>query len=226
MRHPGVPDPARPATILVPAPARPYQGHRAGIITRCAAGAVDLAVAVLAVLVAYAGWAAALFLLRPRAFRFPEPAPGSLLTALLVVLTAYLAVGWVTTGQTYGARLMGLRVVDRHGHRLGPGRRARAGGAVRPLPGAALLGRCQPGEPLRAGRAAAHLRRLRLVAPTTAPHRTAARLTDQRRDAGPASGAPGHPSYGHHLPNVPFSSGMRADHTRAGRAHTRMAQHR
>ena len=122
MRHPGVPDPARPATILVPAPARPYQGHRAGIITRCAAGAVDLAVAVLAVLVAYAGWAAALFLLRPRAFRFPEPAPGSLLTALLVVLTAYLAVGWVTTGQTYGARLMGLRVVDRHGHRLGPGR--------------------------------------------------------------------------------------------------------
>jgi uncharacterized RDD family membrane protein YckC len=122
MRHPGVPDPARPTAILVPAPARPYQGHRAGIITRCAAGAVDFAVAVLAVLVAYAGWAAVLFLVRPRAFRFPEPAPDLLLTALLVVLTAYLAVGWVTTGQTYGARLLGLRVVDRHGHRLGPGR--------------------------------------------------------------------------------------------------------
>jgi uncharacterized RDD family membrane protein YckC len=121
MRHPGVPDPAHPAGILVPLPARPYQGHRAGIITRCAAGAVDLAVAGLAVVVAYAVWASVLFLVRPRAFRFPEPAPGVLLTALLVVLTAYLAVGWFTTGQTYGARLLGLRVVDRHGHRLGPG---------------------------------------------------------------------------------------------------------
>jgi uncharacterized RDD family membrane protein YckC len=120
MRHPGVPDSVKPTAMLVPAPARPYQGHRAGIITRCAAGAVALAVAVLAILVAYAAWAAALFLVRPRAFRLPEPAPGSLLTALLLVLTAYLAVGWVTTGQTYGARLLGLRVVDRHGHRLGP----------------------------------------------------------------------------------------------------------
>ena len=63
----------------------------------------------LAVLVAYAVWAAVLFLVRPRAFRFPEPAPGVLLTALLVLLTAYLAVGWFTTGQTYGARLLGAR---------------------------------------------------------------------------------------------------------------------
>jgi uncharacterized RDD family membrane protein YckC len=122
MRHPGVPDPARPVVMLVPAPARRYQGHRAGIITRCAAGAVDLTVAVLAILVAYAGWASVVFLVRPRAFRFPEPAPGSLLTALLVVLAAYLAISWLTTGQTYGARLMGLRVVDRHGNRLRPGR--------------------------------------------------------------------------------------------------------
>ena len=43
------------------------------------------------------------------------------LTTLLVLLTAYLAVGWVSTGQTYGDRLLGLRVVDRHGRRLGPG---------------------------------------------------------------------------------------------------------
>jgi uncharacterized RDD family membrane protein YckC len=43
------------------------------------------------------------------------------LSALLVVLTAYLAVGWVSTGQTFGGRLLGLRVVDRHGRRLGPG---------------------------------------------------------------------------------------------------------
>ena len=75
----------------------------------------------LAVLVAYAVWAAVLFLLRPRGSASRSPAPGLVLTALLVVLTAYLAVGWVSTGQTYGDRLLGLRVVDRHGRRLGPG---------------------------------------------------------------------------------------------------------
>jgi uncharacterized RDD family membrane protein YckC len=82
---------------------------------------VDLAVGGLVVLVAYGAWAAGLFLLSPRGFRFPEPGPGVVLPTLLVVLTAYLAVGWVTTGQTYGGRLLGLRVVDRHGRRLGPG---------------------------------------------------------------------------------------------------------
>ncbi len=121
MRHPGAPDPPDPLASLVPPMARPHQGHRAGIITRCAAGAVDLTVAGLAVLVAYGVWAAALFLLRPQGFRFPEPGPQVVLSVLLVVLTAYLAVGWVSTGQTYGGRLLGLRVVDRHGRRLGPG---------------------------------------------------------------------------------------------------------
>ena len=120
MRRPEVPDPSVAARIVVPAQARQRQGHRAGIITRCTAAVVDLVVACLAVVLLYAGWSAVLFLLSPRGFHFPDPGEGALLTTLLVLLTLYLAFAWVTTGQTYGDRLLGLRVVDRHGRRLGP----------------------------------------------------------------------------------------------------------
>jgi uncharacterized RDD family membrane protein YckC len=119
MRHPDGTDHTVTAWLVVPAPARSRQGHRAGVVTRSVAGAVDLAVAALGVALVYAVWAATLFLLSPRRFHFPEPGTGRLLTALLLVLTAYLAIAWGSTGQTYGDRLLGLRVVDRHGRRLG-----------------------------------------------------------------------------------------------------------
>ena len=121
MRHPEVPDPSVAARIVVPVQARPRQGHRAGIVTRCAAAVVDLVAACVGVLLLYAAWAAVAFLLSPRRFHFPDPGRGVLLTALLVLLTVYLAVAWATTGQTYGDRLLGLRVVNRHGRRLGAG---------------------------------------------------------------------------------------------------------
>ena len=121
MRRPQVPDPTVAVRIIVPVPARTRQGHRAGIVTRCTAAVVDLVVACLGVLLLYAGWAAVLFLLAPRRFHFPEPGPGWLLTAVLVLLVIYLAVSWATTGQTYGDRLLGLRVVDRRGRLLRPG---------------------------------------------------------------------------------------------------------
>lgn len=119
MRRPEVPDPSVAARIIVPAPVRRSQGHRAGIVTRCAAAVADLVVACLVVVLLYAGWAATRFLLSPSRFQFPEPGRGQLLTAVLVVLTVYLSVAWTATGQTYGDRLLGLRVVDRRGRRLG-----------------------------------------------------------------------------------------------------------
>lgn len=109
------------ARILVPAPARAAQGRRAGVVTRCAAAVIDLLVACVGVVVLYAAWAAVLFLLRPRTFHFPDPGQGWLLTALLCLLTAYLAFAWMTTGQTVGDRVLGLRVVDRHGRLPGVG---------------------------------------------------------------------------------------------------------
>ncbi|WP_374968409.1 RDD family protein [Terrabacter sp. BE26] len=106
------------ARLAVPQAARPVQGHRAGIVTRLLAAAVD---AVVAVLVVAAGYAAALgvaFVLRPRTFTFPDPGFGLLLASFLGVLTCYLALAWATTGRSYGGRLLGLRVVDSRGRRL------------------------------------------------------------------------------------------------------------
>ena len=121
MRHPGVPDPAEPTAILVPAPARPYRGIAPGSSPAAPPGPWTSPWRSLPSSSRTPGGRRSCSWCAP-GFPLPEPGPRVLLTALLVVLTAYLAVGWVTTGQTYGARLLGLRVVDRHGHRLGPGR--------------------------------------------------------------------------------------------------------
>lgn len=97
--------------ILLPGPARSVQGHRAGIVTRATAGAVDLVVAFLAVGLGYAVWSGAVFVLGPASFNFPDPGGLRLLLLVLGVLTAYLTVAWATTGRTVGNRLLGLRVV-------------------------------------------------------------------------------------------------------------------
>ena len=61
------------------------------------------------------------FVIDPRSFSFPDVSFGWLFAALLGLLTVYFALGWATTGRTYGARLLGLRVVDGRGRRLRPG---------------------------------------------------------------------------------------------------------
>lgn len=106
------------ARIAIPRAVQPVQGHRAGIVTRTLAAAVDAAVAVVAVGLGYAGAVAAYFVLDPRTFSFPDPGFGLLLLAFLGFLTCYLALAWATTGRSYGARLLGLRVVDSRGRRL------------------------------------------------------------------------------------------------------------
>ena len=104
----------------VPYEARPYQGRRAGLITRSLAAAIDLGLVVIALGVAYLGICAFLFLLNPRDFTPPTPSL-SLVTAIgYAVFILYLAVTWTGTGRTYGNHVMGLRVVDRDGGRLHP----------------------------------------------------------------------------------------------------------
>ena len=56
----------------IPREARPYQGLRAGVITRVAAAAVDCVVVALVLGGAYAAVAGFLFLLNPRSFSFPD----------------------------------------------------------------------------------------------------------------------------------------------------------
>lgn len=102
----------------IPPIARAYQGHRAGVITRTIAGAVDYLLVTVVLFAVYFGIAVLRFLIDPRSLHLPTV---TLLQAVLVgwvVLFLYLLIGWWTTGRTAGARLMGLRVVDWRGERV------------------------------------------------------------------------------------------------------------
>ena len=108
------------ARVTVPPAARAVQGHRAGIVTRVLAASIDGAVGVAAVGLGYAGAVAAYFVLSPRAFSFPDPGFGPLFACFLGFLVLYFTLAWATTGRTYGARLLGLRVVSARGGRVRP----------------------------------------------------------------------------------------------------------
>lgn len=104
----------------VPREARPYQGAPAGIVTRVVADTIDGAVVLVVLGAGYLGWAAAVFLLDPRSFRFPQPGLLFSLTAGMAVGTTYLWFAWWLAGRSYGGHVMGLRVRGRRGRRLGP----------------------------------------------------------------------------------------------------------
>ena len=104
----------------IPREARPFQGHRAGLMTRTAAAAIDFGIVIIALGVCYLGVIAFLFLLDPRSFSAPAVSPAVMYTAGGLLLTVYLAVSWMGSGRTYGNHVMGLRVVSRKGYRLHP----------------------------------------------------------------------------------------------------------
>lgn len=103
----------------VPTAARPYQGQRAGIVTRVVANLIDVVVVVIVLAAGYVGWTSWQFLRNPRGFSFPSP-PG-LVTVILIALWiqgTYFALAWATSGRTYGDHVMGLRVVNIKGRRM------------------------------------------------------------------------------------------------------------
>jgi len=102
----------------VPTAARPYQGRRAGVVTRVTANALDLLVIVVIVCVIYAVVAGVLFLLRPTSFHFPSGLGWSIPVIGGVVAVPYLTLCWRMTGRTYGDAVLGLRVVNYDGQRL------------------------------------------------------------------------------------------------------------
>jgi uncharacterized RDD family membrane protein YckC len=109
---------ARPEVQVIPQEARPYQGLRAGIVSRVLANAIDLAVVVVALVVGYLGWAGFLFLLRGARFHFPTPRFAVLFAIGGVLLVGYFTAAWSTTGRTYGDHVLGLRVVNHRGLRM------------------------------------------------------------------------------------------------------------
>jgi uncharacterized RDD family membrane protein YckC len=102
----------------VPWEARPFQGQRAGIVTRTVANVVDFAMVVGVLAGGYAAWCAIRFLVNPTRFTFPAPSFLVLLVCYALVLFVYLTVAWATTGRTYGDHLLGLRVVNFRGERM------------------------------------------------------------------------------------------------------------
>jgi uncharacterized RDD family membrane protein YckC len=102
----------------IPREARPFQGHRAGLVTRSAALAIDLGIVIVALGVCYLGLTAFLFLFDPRNFTAPTPSPWLVYAAGCLLLIVYLTVSWMGSGRTYGNHVMGLRVVNRRGQRL------------------------------------------------------------------------------------------------------------
>jgi uncharacterized RDD family membrane protein YckC len=113
---------ALPSEIIAEGSRASIQGTRAGLITRSIANIADLVVVTLLVAAGYFAVAATRFLLSPTTFSFPAPSPETLLILGLWLLAVYFAITWAVVGGTYGDRLLGLRVTDDRGGRLGWGR--------------------------------------------------------------------------------------------------------
>lgn len=105
--------------VTVPRGARPYQGRPAGLVSRFVAAAVDGVVVLLLLVLGYGGTALAALFLKPRSFQLPDLGPWFSLLAFWSVLVLYLTASWWLSGRSYGALLMGLRVVDRQRDRPG-----------------------------------------------------------------------------------------------------------
>ncbi|GAB2856789.1 RDD family protein [Nocardioides pacificus] len=103
----------------LPRGARPYQGRRAGLVSRLVAAGIDALVVVLSFLVGSLGIAVFLFLFDPRSFTVPALGPVAGLTWGFLVLVVYETLAWCLTGRTYGGRVLGLRIVGPTGRRLG-----------------------------------------------------------------------------------------------------------
>ena len=101
----------------VPVEARPYQGHRAGVVTRLAANAVDLAVVIVLIGSVYLVIAGIDFLIDPRTFNWPS-LPLWDIAVIVAVVIPYLTLSWCTTGRTYGDVLFGLEVLNFRGGRM------------------------------------------------------------------------------------------------------------
>lgn len=102
----------------IPLEAMPFQGERAGLVSRVLANSIDFAVLLAFLVSCYVGWAATRFLWSPSGFTWPAPNFGLVIILGGVVLGLYFWIAWATTGRTYGDQVMGLRVVNFSGAKL------------------------------------------------------------------------------------------------------------
>jgi len=103
----------------IPGQARALQGLRAGVVSRTIAGAVDYLIVTVVTFGSWAAFVVLRFLIDPRDFTLPTWPFAAFLIVGYAVMVLYLTIGWATTGRSFGARLLGLRVVGRSGARMG-----------------------------------------------------------------------------------------------------------
>ena len=104
---------------VIPVEAREFQGRGAGVISRILAAGIDAGVVLVSLGGLYVVWSVILFLLHGRQFRFPSVELTQAITAGILVFIIYCTAGWRTIGRTYGGYVLGLRVVNRRGQRIG-----------------------------------------------------------------------------------------------------------
>lgn len=107
----------KPVSVLPPA-AQPYQGLRAGVVTRVLANTIDFLVILAALGIVYLVACAAFLLINPTSFHFPTVSWDVVLALAAGFSLVYLTVGWAATERTYGDHVLGLRVVDNKSQRL------------------------------------------------------------------------------------------------------------
>lgn len=110
------------ALRAIPAEARGFQGAPAGIVSRVLANSIDLAITIAILFAIYGAVAAGLFLRRGARFRFPTVTYIEAFLVGALVLIVYFVLTWTGTGQTFGDRLLGIRVRDHDGALLRGGR--------------------------------------------------------------------------------------------------------
>lgn len=101
----------------VPESARPFQGQRAGFVTRAVAALIDVGISIGAAAGLWlAVWVVVLTMWPSD--RRPSPHIGPFVAFGAATLWVIWTVAWATTGRSVGASLMGIRVVNMHGRRL------------------------------------------------------------------------------------------------------------
>jgi uncharacterized RDD family membrane protein YckC len=91
----------------------PDSPRNAGIVSRCVAAVVDLAVVLVGIGLLYVGLVLTSLALNPSAFRFPHIGVLFSTTVLFGSSVLYLTGCWAISGCTAGAVVMGLRVTRR-----------------------------------------------------------------------------------------------------------------
>ena len=113
------------ANHTLPPGARVFQGQRAGFVSRAIAAVIDVTLIFITVLLTAAALWMLSFIIDPATAAIDS---GSRVPALLYMVAygyflnwAYWTVCWALSGRTIGNLIMGIRVVNRKGERLGWG---------------------------------------------------------------------------------------------------------